>query len=111
MTFQLVPARLTALLILLWSGSHEARVRGFRTLLKDRGQTDSPNAGWPMAAIAGALNVELFKPGQYVLGAGLEPCESGALRRAVHVCGRTMDTFGLTLVCLLVGIEVALTWN
>lgn len=33
-------------------------------------RTVSPNAGWTMAAMAGALGVTLEKPGAYRLGAG-----------------------------------------
>ena len=39
----------------------------------DRGRTASPNAGHPMAAMAGALGVRLEKRGDYLLGATLRP--------------------------------------
>lgn len=66
-----VPARLTALLMILaavilhkdWRGS-------WRVLKRDKGKTESPNAGWPMSAMAGALGVQLEKPGFYRLGDG-----------------------------------------
>lgn len=65
----LVPARLTALLLLV-SGALlglDAR-RGLRILLRDGGKTESPNAGRPMATAAGLLGVVLDKPGAYALG-------------------------------------------
>ena len=40
-------------------------------MLRDRGNTESPNAGWPMSAMAGALGVQLEKvsdQGGYWLG-------------------------------------------
>lgn len=40
---------------------------------RDRRATASPNAGWPMAAAAGALGVWLEKPDHYRLGTGREP--------------------------------------
>jgi len=69
----LVPARLTAGVILfagLLSG-RDAR-RGFRIMVRDRRKTESPNAGWPMAAMAGLLGVELVKEGHYRLGDPLQ---------------------------------------
>ncbi len=59
----LVPARLTALLMVVLGGGAPAA----RAALRDAGQTDSPNAGWPMAAMAGHLGVRLEKRGQYAL--------------------------------------------
>jgi len=37
-------------------------------MLRDHGKTESPNAGWPMSAAAGALRVRLEKEGYYSLG-------------------------------------------
>ena len=60
----LIPARLTALLIILaapFAGGH--RSQALRTWWRDARQTASPNAGHPMSAAAGALGVELEKLG------------------------------------------------
>lgn len=71
----LLPARCAALLIAAaapWGGG-SAR-RGLRRALADAGHTASPNAGWPMAAMAGALDIRLVKRECYVLNArGREP--------------------------------------
>lgn len=58
----LIPARLTGLLFALMSG-HMAR--SFRVMMRDARQHRSPNAGWPEAAMAGALNVRLSGPRIY----------------------------------------------
>ena len=70
----LVPARLTAALLLVAAipTGHDAG-RGWRTLVRDGGRTASPNAGRPMAAMAGLLGVTLDKPGHYRLGDGPAP--------------------------------------
>ncbi|KAL7541901.1 hypothetical protein ACHAXR_011367 [Thalassiosira sp. AJA248-18] len=71
----LFPARLTALLLALaatFVRGCSAR-RGLQTAWRDRGQCESPNAGWPMAMIAGILEVQLRKPGSYCLGDGADP--------------------------------------
>jgi len=65
----LIPARLTAGLLLVagWLSGKDA-LRGWRVLWRDGGSTESPNAGRPMAAMAGLLGVELEKKGSYRLG-------------------------------------------
>jgi adenosylcobinamide-phosphate synthase len=55
----LVPARLSAILLCLVGG------RGWRVLWRDHGRHASPNAGWPEAAMAGALGVRLGGPISY----------------------------------------------
>ena len=73
----LAPARLTALAICAAAGRRGAGANALRQWRVDGGRTESPNAGHPMAAMAGALGVRLGKTGVYVLGEGLrEPsCE------------------------------------
>lgn len=63
------PARLTAALLLLagWLLRLDAP-EGWRILRRDAGRTPSPNAGWPMAVMAGLLRVQLVKKDVYVLG-------------------------------------------
>lgn len=48
-----IPARLTGVLITLVS------LRGFHIMLRDATRHASPNAGWPEAAMAGALGVQV----------------------------------------------------
>jgi adenosylcobinamide-phosphate synthase len=77
-----IPARLTALALVLM-GPHRMSV--LRQLRTEAHRTLSPNSGWPMAALALSLNVRLRKPNVYALNAeGLEPSAmkvSIALRR------------------------------
>ena len=78
----LVPARLTA--ILLFGGSDWSRLRG------EARRTDSPNAGWPMAALALRLGLRLTKPGHYVLNpTGADPV-AGDVEDAVRVVRNTV---------------------
>lgn len=64
-----IPARITALLIVLaaWIRKKD-RSGAWKIMLRDRRKTQSPNAGWTMGAIAGALGVQLEKTGCYKLG-------------------------------------------
>jgi len=82
----LIPARLAGLLIVLAGGG------GLRVMWRDAPRHASPNAGWPEAAMAGALEVELGGPATYegvmherpVFGGGRRP-EAGDLRRALQI--------------------------
>ncbi len=60
-----VPARLTAVLLLVVAGVHGlGRALQLRT---EANKTPSPNSGWPMAAMALVLGVAVRKPGVYAL--------------------------------------------
>lgn len=64
-----IPARLTA--VLLVAGSWLAGLRAshaWQLAQRDHARTESPNAGWTMATVAGALAVPLEKTGHYQLG-------------------------------------------
>lgn len=55
----LIPARLSGVLICLAGGG------GWRVLWRDHARHASPNAGWPEAAMAGVLKVQLAGPVSY----------------------------------------------
>jgi adenosylcobinamide-phosphate synthase len=64
-----IPARLTALLLILNAPLYEADSKhAWKIARRDHNRTASPNAGWTMAAIAGALHIQLEKVGYYTLG-------------------------------------------
>lgn len=100
----LLPARLTALLILLASGLlGEDAPTAWRMWRRDAATTASPNAGHPMSAMAGALGVELEKIGHYRLGHGLRQAQAQDIRRAMRL---TVVCCGLAtlLVAILAGL-------
>ncbi len=64
-----IPARITALIIVLASPiCRKDTSQAWRIMIRDHKKTESPNAGWTMGAIAGALGVQLEKAGHYKLG-------------------------------------------
>lgn len=84
--FNLIPARLTGLLIVLSayiSGAHGRQA--WNVMWRDARLTASPNAGVPMSAMAGALDVELEKVGHYIMGKGLRAPQTTDLQRARHL--------------------------
>ncbi len=81
-----VPARLTALLLLLGGIFERADVlRGAAIWRRDARNTESPNAGRPMAAMAGLLGVRLEKAGHYGLGDAVQPLTSAQIERAWRI--------------------------
>lgn len=98
----LVPARLTAALLVVASALTGASPRGaLRAWWRDGGRTESPNAGRPMAAMAGALGVELEKIGCYRLGGGA-PADAATIDRAV--------TLLYTASALMAVVAAGATW-
>ncbi|MCL7422079.1 MAG: adenosylcobinamide-phosphate synthase CbiB [Methylobacter sp.] len=102
-----LPARLTALLIIALAGD---RRRAWQCCLRDGGKLESPNAGYPIAAMAGALGVALGGDASYhgrikhkpVLGSSIHPINQTTLEQALN-----MKT-GINLIVLTLLIAGAL---
>jgi adenosylcobinamide-phosphate synthase len=63
----LIPARITGLLIVITAilPRPTLALRSCRVMWHDAGKHRSPNAGWPEAAMAGALDIQLAGPRKY----------------------------------------------
>jgi len=98
----LIPARLSAYAIVLGAplGGGDVR-RALSVMRRDRRLTASPNAGWTMAAMAGALGVALEKSGAYRLGDGRLPT-APHIRRGVRV------VVSAAAILLIVGLALGL---
>jgi adenosylcobinamide-phosphate synthase len=75
-----LPARLSGLLLVI--SAYLGRLNGSRAwqiMQRDHARTESPNAGWTMSAAAGALEVQLEKPGCYRLGNDSQPLALSAI--------------------------------
>lgn len=99
----LLPARLTSLIFLLVAPLSGGNVRrGVAILFRDGGRTESPNAGRPMAAMAGLLGIRLEKRGHYALGDATRPIEAGDITRAWRiVSGAAYAAAALTALGLI----------
>ena len=81
-----IPARITALLMIA-----SAKILGadwknsIHMLQRDHSKTFSPNAGYPMSVVAGALRVKLEKIGHYSLGDGQEEATIEKCRAAISI--------------------------
>lgn len=100
--FNVGPARLTALLIAL--AAQLVCQRGDAALvvaLRDASRTASPNAGWPMAAMAGALDTILTKRDHYALGNGGRIPDAAMIGEARQLGRMVMALVSIGLVCAL----------
>jgi adenosylcobinamide-phosphate synthase len=96
----LAPARLTATLLAFVAQLVNSRgAAAWRVALRDHGHTASPNAGWPMAAIAGALDTTLTKRDHYTLGDGGRVPDAAMLREARQLAR-------VALGCLVVALAI-----
>jgi len=98
-----IPARLSLIFIVAGAVFTGSPVNAIRTCLKDRGQTSSPNSGWPMATTAGGLGVRLEKKGHYVLGGNFGLPLATDIARANKLVGMaSVLVFMFTAVVLVV---------
>jgi len=83
----------------------------WRTALRDRRQTSSPNKGWPMAAVAGGLRVRFEKTGYYNMGDGEVSSDPLVIRDTIRVMKLTAVLFFVVFLLPLftfIGIHVQL---
>ena len=81
-----LPARVATCLIACGAALTGASARGaLRVAITDAHNTASPNAGWPMAAMAGALGVRLAKRNHYILNDSARLPQARDIQRARHI--------------------------
>ncbi|MFC1951207.1 cobalamin biosynthesis protein [Chloroflexota bacterium] len=98
-----IPARISGLLIVIAAYLSQSSGRvAWCTMLQDHKQTSSPNAGWPMSAMAGALNTQLEKTGHYSLGTASVPLVSKHITLAIKLVLIAALTWAAT--CILVEV-------
>lgn len=95
-----LPARITAFLMVISAKLLRADWKNsLQMLQRDHTKTLSPNAGYPMATMAGALRIRLEKIGHYSLGDEQEPATLDKCRTAISIMKLTTALFCL-FVCI-----------
>lgn len=100
-----IPARLTAILMILSALLlRENWRKSWRILQRDRKNTASPNAGWTISTMAGALNIQLEKLGFYTIGDNndLSPVH---IIKALRIMVLTAILFGILIILPLVVLK------
>jgi adenosylcobinamide-phosphate synthase len=103
-----VPARLTAVFLLVAGALRRTDVRrGLAIWRRDARTTESPNAGRPMATMAGLLGVRLEKAGHYSLGDAVEPLTPDKILsawRIVQVAGAAAAALAISILAITAGL-------
>jgi adenosylcobinamide-phosphate synthase len=89
-----LPARITGILVVIasvflkldWKSS-------YKIMMRDAKKTPSPNSGYPMAAAAGALGIQLNKHGYYKLGDNLNPLKIETITETILLTKITIILF------------------
>lgn len=81
-----IPARLTTLLIIFAAAIlGEDFKNSWKIARRDQAKIPSINHGWQMASMAGALRVQLEKPGQYAVGDPEEELDANMILRSLRI--------------------------
>jgi adenosylcobinamide-phosphate synthase len=110
-TANLIPARISGLLI---AASSSILGKNFKnsliTMIKDGNKHPSPNAGFPEAAMAGALGIRLGGPSAYQGKVIVKPYLGGEKRPVEPSCINEALTISLVASIFMVFIGVFLKW-
>jgi len=102
-----IPTRLTALLMIVAAAILRMDAKNaWRIAYRDNKKTPSRNHGWPMAAMAGALRIQVEKPGQYILGDSLEPLTGDKILGALRIRDVTIVLWGLLCIGVIVAVRL-----
>ena len=96
-----LPARIAALLLAV-----AARGLPLARLQREAARTPSPNSGWPMAAMALALDVRLRKAGVYVLNQEGQSAAPADTHRAVALARRAISALLVCSCAMLLALAV-----
>jgi adenosylcobinamide-phosphate synthase len=106
-----IPARITAFLMVISARMLGADWKNSLSMLqRDHAKTFSPNAGFPMATMAGALRVRLEKVGHYSLGDEQEPASLEKCREAISIMKLTTLLFCAGVSAPIVSILYLAGW-
>ena len=103
-----IPARVTAYLMVAASFIlREDWRESYRILQRDKHKTASPNAGFTISAMAGALNIQLEKQGYYTLGDD-HGISHEHIPKALRIMTATAVLFGLIVVVPVLALRIYL---
>ena len=107
-----IPSRLTGLIMIISSAILQNNWKeSYKVMIRDGKKTESPNAGYPMAALAGALETKFEKINHYKLGDGEIILTKEHVYSAVSIMKLTSVLFfGIVTIPLIIILSLAGWW-
>jgi len=107
-----IPSRLTGLIMIISSAILQNNWKeSYKVMIRDGKKTESPNAGYPMAALAGALETKFEKINHYKLGDGEIILTKKHVHSAVSIMKLTSILFfGIVTIPLIIILSFAGWW-
>ncbi|MDR2204165.1 MAG: cobalamin biosynthesis protein [Nitrososphaerota archaeon] len=106
-----IPSRFTTLLMIVSSAilGYDYKA-AWRIAKRDHKRVQSRNHGWQMAAIAGALHIQLEKPGKYTVGDPIEVITPDKIMKSLKVRNLSIIICMLLTIPIIVIIGLYLPW-
>ena len=102
-----IPARISGMLIVIAAAFLGLNWKGANYIMRrDARNCDSPNSGYTMATVAGALNIQLEKEGVYTLGDNIHPLKVECIDKAIDITKLTI--FLITVFFFFVFMDLIL---
>jgi len=107
-----IPSRLTGLIMIVSAAILQNNWRNsYKVMMRDAKTTESPNAGYPMAALAGALETKFEKINHYKLGDGEITLTKHHVYSAIKIMKLTSILFfGLVTVPIILILSMIGWW-
>ena len=106
-----IPSRLTGLVMVFSSILLQNNWReSYRIMIRDCKKTESPNAGYPMAAAAGALDAKLEKLDHYSIGDGTAHFSKKHVASTITLMKVTSIVFAVIIVIPIISLMSYLGW-
>ncbi|QLH03537.1 cobalamin biosynthesis protein [Nitrosopumilus cobalaminigenes] len=107
-----IPSRLTGLIMIISAAILQKNWReSYKIMIRDGKNTESPNAGYPMAALAGALETKFEKINHYKLGDGEIILTKDHVHSAISIMKLTSVLFfGIVTIPIITILSIIGWW-
>jgi len=106
-----IPSRLTGLIMIVSAAVLQNNWKdSYRIMIRDGNKTESPNAGYPMAALAGALETKFEKIDHYNLGDGKIILTNEQVYSAIKIMKLTSILFVVIVIIPIISFLTLVGW-